>query len=63
MSIEVKEQILNSFARSLILYFGTPLVATGLMTKTCIQSLENEIFHEIYLAPRDIDRNIIIKLA
>ena len=62
-SLEIKEQLLISHSRSLMIYFGTPLVSAGIWKKEDIDSIERELFREIHLLPRDIDRRAILNIA
>ena len=55
-SLEVKEQVLISYARSLAIYFGTPMVAVNIWGKVYIENIEREMYREIHLLPKDINR-------
>ena len=48
---EIKEQLLCSFGRSLIIYFGTPLVASGLWKQKDVDAIEKEQYKIIHLLP------------
>ena len=63
MSLEVKEQLLFSYSRSLLQYFGTPLVAAKVWERKDIESVEKELYRELHLLPKDIDRDIIMNVA
>ena len=62
-SINVKEQILVSYARSLIIYFGVPLVVTGIWKDTELDKIEIQYFREILMLPRDIKGAFILNVA
>ena len=62
-SIEVKEQLLNSFTRSLLIYFSTPLVVAGIWSRNDIDLIEKEYYRETHLLPKDLKRDTIINVA
>lgn len=49
----IKDVVMTSFAKSLLLYFGTPLVAAGIWKKEDIVKLEKRIYRESYRLPSD----------
>ena len=57
--IDVKEQVLISFCRSITIYFGTPLVAAGIWADKDIDAIEKGYFYEIMLLPRDLNRSAV----
>ena len=59
----VKDLALGCFARSLLIYFGTPLVAAELIGKNEILKIEEGLYREIYLLPRDIKGTLITNVA
>lgn len=60
---EVKEAILSTYARSLLIYYGTPLAAAGYITDIQVEAQERELFRVIHLLPKDINRNAIVNLV
>lgn len=58
----VMEQVLNSFARSLILYVGTPMVAAGLWKRRDIENLERQTFKQAAMVPNNINADVIVNL-
>ena len=61
--IDVKEQVLISFCRSLAIYFGTPLVAAGIWSDKEIDAIEKGYFHEIMMLPRDLNRSEVVNVT
>lgn len=62
-STVVKEQVLNSYARSLLIYFGTPLVAAEIWKQQDVDALEKQLFREMLLLPNDIGGDLILNVA
>jgi hypothetical protein len=63
LSLEAKEIVMQSFVRSLLIYFMTPLVASQILSLKEIDSLEKEYVREILDLPKDIKRDIIINVS
>ena len=51
LSIPAKELVMQSFVRSLLIYFTVPLVAAKMLTLKEVDSIERECFKEILNAP------------
>ena len=51
LSIPAKELVMQSFVRSLLIYFTVPLVAAKMLTLKEVDSIEREYFKEILNAP------------
>jgi hypothetical protein len=45
-SFAIKDQLVVSYARSLILYFGNPLQAAGIWDRNAIESIERKVFRK-----------------
>ena len=54
---------MQSFVRSLLIYFTVPLVATKMLTLKEVDSIEREYFKEILSAPQDLKREIMMNVA
>ena len=63
LSLEAKEQVMLSFVRSLLIYFTTPLVGSGMMSLADVGKIEREYHREILNLPRDIKRELIVNVA
>ena len=63
VEINGKEQILISYARSLMIFYATPLVAAKMLRKEDITRLEEQFLREIYVRPRDIKGSLIRNVA
>lgn len=57
-----QEQVVCSYAKSLAIYTGTPLVAAGIWSRKDIEAIESELFREAYLLPRDISRAVVVNI-
>ena len=55
----VMEQVTNAYARSILIYMGTPLVAAGIWSKKDVQSIEKAIFKKTAMVPNNINPTII----
>ena len=51
LSIPAKELVMQSFVRSLLIYFTVPLVAAKMLTLKEVDSIVREYFKEILNAP------------
>ena len=63
LSIPAKELVMQSFVRSLLLYFTVPLVAAKMLSLKEVDSIEREYFREILNAPKDLKREIMMNVA
>ena len=63
LSIPAKELVMQSFVRSLLLYFTVPLVAAKMLSLKEVDSIEREYFREILNAPQDLKREIMMNVA
>ena len=59
----VMEQVLISYARSLLIYFGAPLLGAHIWREVDIERCEKELYKEIMLLPNDLNRNSIINVV
>lgn len=48
--------MIESYIHSLLIYFGTPLIAAGLISEKQIESWEREHLRLIHLLPCDLKR-------
>ena len=62
-SLEVKQALLNTFTRSLLIYFASPLIAAEMIKADQVERWEREILRKLHLLPRDIDRKLIVNLV
>lgn len=63
VSLEVKEHLILSFARSLMLYFGTPLVAARIWDAATVESIERRIYRRVHLLPNDVNGGLIVHIS
>ena len=54
VSTQVKEQLICSYGRSLLTYYGTPLVAARIWKREDVERIEKALYRETFLLPRDI---------
>ena len=54
--LAVKEQVLISYARSLLVSFATPLHAARIWTGERIEKIERELYKEVFMLPQDMNR-------
>jgi hypothetical protein len=54
---------MGSFVKSLLIYYGVPLAAARIWGEKKIQTLEKELFKEIYRLPNDINRDLVTNLV
>jgi len=59
----VMEQVILSFARSLLIYFAAPLYAAGVWDEKKIESIERDIYKEVYMLPNSLNRAAIVNLV
>ena len=59
----VMEQIQNAYARSLIIYVGTPMVAAGLWKRKNIEEIERQTFKKMAMVPNNINAKVIANLV
>ena len=62
MKHHIMEQIINSFARSLLIYIGTPMMAAGLWSRQDIERIERQVFKKMAMVPNNINPDIITNL-
>lgn len=55
----VKEQLILSYVRSLLVYVGTPMVVSGIWPLNKIDSIEKQVYRETFLLPHDISSSSI----
>ena len=53
------EQVINAFARSLLIYVGTPLVAAGLWKRKDIEYIEKQTLKKSAMVPNNIHPDIV----
>ena len=56
------EQILNSFARSLLIYIGTPMVAAKLWNRWDIEQIEKQVFKKTAMVPNNVSPDVVTNL-
>ena len=56
----VKEEVMGAYIRQLLIYYGTPLVATKLINARQIDRWEEELYRKLYLLPKDLKRAAIV---
>ena len=59
----IMEQIINAFARSLLIYVGTPLVTTGLWRRRDIEHIERQTLKKAAMVPNNINPDIVANLT
>ena len=59
----VKSHIICCFARTYLIYFGVPMVSSGIWNREHIRKIEERLYREAFLLPRDIKGNIITNLV
>ena len=59
VDLYVLETLLNSYARSLLIYVGTPMLAAGLWQTKDISRIERKIFKKSAMVPNNISPSII----
>ena len=62
-NLDVKAALAQAYIKSLLLYFGVPLVAANVLKEAQVQSWENELVRQLHLLPRDIKRSAITNLV
>ena len=58
----ILEQIINSFARSLLIYIGTPMVAAGLWNRRDVDHIEKQIFKKMAMVPNNINPDLVTNI-
>lgn len=53
-NVEVKGRIMQAYCKSLIIYVGGPLLASGVWSRKQIESIERESYRKIHRLPRDV---------
>ena len=59
----IMEQIMNAFARSLLIYVGTPLVTAGLWRRKDIEYIEKQTLKKSAMVPNNIHPDIVANLT
>ncbi len=54
---------MQAYVRSLLIYFTTPLVASGQMKPEQVESWEREHYRKLHLLPCDLKRGFIVNLV
>jgi hypothetical protein len=62
-SLSIKEKLMQAYIRSLLIYFTTPLVASGLIKPDTIESWEREHYRKLHLLPCDVKRDFVVNLV
>lgn len=60
---EVKEHLISSYGRSLLVYFGTPLLGAKMINETTINKMEASLYREVHSLPNSIGNKAILSLA
>ena len=60
---EVKEQVMLSYVRSLLIYFGAPMAAARVWSEEKIERIEKELYREVHALPQDMNRNVVVNLV
>ena len=53
---------MNAYARSLLIYIGTPMVAAGIWKRGEIESIEKAIYKKAAMVPNNIDPGLVTNL-
>ena len=62
MKHHIMEQIINAFARSLLIYIGTPMVAAGIWKRQDVDRKERQVFKKMAMVPNSVNPEIITNL-
>jgi hypothetical protein len=62
-SLDVKAALAQAYSKSLLLYFGVPLLAADLLKLEQVEAWEKEALRQLHLLPCDLKRNAIVNLT
>ena len=62
-SLDVKAALTQAYVKSLVLYFGAPLIAANLLKTPQVEAWEKEALRQLHLLPMDIKRSAIVNLT
>ncbi len=62
-SLDVKAALAQAYSKSLLLYFGVPLLAADLLKPTQVEAWEKEALRQLHLLPCDLKRSAIVNLT
>ena len=62
-TVNVREHLISSYGRSLLIYFATLLVAAGIWKEVEVTQIEKQIYREALLLPKDISGQLILNVA
>ncbi len=63
VSLDVKAALAQAYVKSLVLYFGVPLIASDLLKSQQVEAWEKEALRQLHLLPRDLKRSAISNLT
>ena len=62
-SLDVKAALAQAYSKSLLLYFGVPLLAADLLKPAQLEAWEKEALRQLHLLPCDLKRSAIVNLT
>jgi hypothetical protein len=62
-SLDVKAALAQAYSKSLLLYFGVPLLAADLLKPAQVEAWEKEALRQLHLLPCDLKRSAIVNLT
>ena len=60
---DCKEYLIQAYAKSLMNYFATPLLASEFISSEIVEKWEQSIYRKMFLLPRDIKGSAITNLC
>jgi hypothetical protein len=62
-SLDVMAALAQAYSKSLLLYFGVPLLAADLLKPVQVEAWEKEALRQLHLLPCDLKRSAIVNLT
>ena len=62
-SLDVKAVLAQAYSKSLLLYFGVPLLAADLLKPAQVEAWEKQPLRQLHLLPCDLKRSAITNLT
>ena len=63
VNLDVKAALAQGYIKSLVLYFGVPLIASDLLKSQQVEAWEKEALRQLHLLPKDLKRSAISNLT